>query len=105
MNARVVLTTAGNKSEAESIAHTLVERGLAACVNVVGPIVSIYRWEGKIENAEEWLLLAKTTASAYPLVQDAIRELHSYDLPECIAVEIDSGSPDYLSWIAQSVVS
>ncbi len=100
---KLVLTTAGSKEEARKIARALVERRLAACVNVVPQIESIYRWEGKVEEAQEWLLVIKTTGSAYEGVRDAIKELHSYQVPECICISIEDGSPDYLNWIADSV--
>lgn len=100
---RIVLTTAGREEEARKIARALVERQLAACVNIVPQIESVYRWQGKVESAGEWLLLIKTTAEKFPAVLDAIRELHSYDLPECISIAIDEGSPSYLQWMAGSV--
>lgn len=103
MDPRIVLTTAGSKEEAQEIARTLVERRLAACVNLVGPIESIYRWHDEIESAEEWLLLIKTTAAAFEGVRDAIRELHSYELPECVTVAVEAGSVEYLTWIRQNV--
>lgn len=99
----IVLTTAGSREEAEKIAHALVERRLAACVNIVGPIHSVYRWQGKVETAAEELLLIKTTAAQFDAVASAIRELHSYELPECIQLPIESGSAEYLKWIEQSV--
>ena len=99
----LVLTTAGSKDEARKIARALVERLLAACVNIVPQVGSIYRWEGEIEEAEEWLLIVKTTRTAFERVRAAILELHSYDLPECICVSIEDGSLEYLSWIGQSV--
>jgi periplasmic divalent cation tolerance protein len=99
----LVLTTAGSKEEARKIGRTLVERLLAACVNIVPQVGSIYRWEGEIEEAEEWLLIVKTTRAAFERVRAAILELHSYDLPECICVQIEDGSLEYLSWIGQSV--
>jgi len=99
----LVLTTAGSKEEARKIARVLVERLLAACVNVVPQVTSIYRWEGEIEEAEEFLLVVKTTRAAFERVREAILELHSYDVPECISVAIDGGSVGYLSWIGQSV--
>ena len=97
---RIVLSTAGSEEEARKIAHELVERQLAACVNIVPQIESVYRWQGKIESSREWLLLIKTTAEQFEKVRDAIRELHAYDLPECIAVAIEDGSPEYLRWLA-----
>ena len=100
---RIVLSTAGSEDEARKIAHHLVEHQLAACVNIVPQIESIYRWQGKVESSREWLLLIKTTAEKFPAVRDAIHELHSYDLPECIAINIDEGSAEYLEWLANSV--
>jgi len=96
---RIVLSTAGSEEEARNIARELIERRLAACVNIVPQVESIYRWQGKIESNREWLLLIKTTAEKFERVRDAIRELHSYDLPECIALAIEDGSPEYLRWL------
>jgi periplasmic divalent cation tolerance protein len=98
-----VMTTAGSEEEAGRIASLLVERRLAACVQVVGPLVSRYRWQGEIEEAREWQCLAKTTRAAYEAVEAAIREAHSYDEPEIIATPIVAGSPGYLAWIADEV--
>lgn len=97
---RIVLSTTGSEDEARKIARELVERRLAACVNIIPQIESIYRWQGKIESAREWLLLIKSTTDNFSAVRDAIRELHSYDLPECVAIQIEDGSPEYLRWIA-----
>jgi periplasmic divalent cation tolerance protein len=80
-----------------------VENGMAACVNIVPQITSIYRWQGKIEEAGEWLLVVKTTAAAFEKVRESIVHLHSYELPECICLTIEDGSPEYLRWIAESV--
>jgi periplasmic divalent cation tolerance protein len=99
----LVLSTTGSKEEAQTIARALVERRLAACVNIVGPIESLYRWEGEVQTSAEYMLLVKTTAERFPAVRLAIRELHSYELPECIALEIDNGSDEYLNWIETSV--
>jgi periplasmic divalent cation tolerance protein len=101
-NARIVLITAGSQEEARKIANALVERRLAACVNIVPHVESIYRWQGKIETAEEWLLLIKTQAELFDRVCDAVKELHSYDLPECVMLEVAAGSPEYLNWIAMN---
>lgn len=100
---RLVLTTAGSKEEAHRIAHALVERRLAACVNLVPQISSVYRWEGKVQEAEEWLLLIKTTAAVFESVRAAIKELHSYELPECISIPVEEGSQTYLDWLGSSV--
>ncbi|HEV2467843.1 MAG TPA: divalent-cation tolerance protein CutA [Candidatus Sulfotelmatobacter sp.] len=100
---RIVLCTAGSEEEARNISRYLVEQKLAACVNIVPQIESIYRWDGKVESSREWLLLIKTTVAKFSKVRDAIVELHSYDVPECIAVNIEDGSSDYLRWIEESV--
>jgi periplasmic divalent cation tolerance protein len=102
-NKRIVLSTAGSEDEARKIARHLVERQLAACVNIVPRIESIYRWQGKVESSAEWLMLIKTTAERFPAVRDAIRELHSYELPECVAISVDDGSTEYLQWIEDSL--
>lgn len=99
----LVLTTAGSAEEARRIASALVERRLAACVNIVPQIESVYRWKDAVQQSAEWLLLIKTTGEAFARVRDAIKELHSYDLPECIAVAIDEGTPEYLRWIGDEV--
>ena len=102
-NARMVLTTVGLKEVAEKLAHELVERRLAACVNIVGPIRSVYRWKDKIENEQEYLLLIKTTAERAAQLQAAFKELHPYELPECAELAIDGGSAAYLAWLAGEV--
>jgi periplasmic divalent cation tolerance protein len=101
-NARIILTTAGSQQEAAKIAHALVERRLAACVNIVPRVESVYRWQGKVETAQEWLLVIKTQAELFERVRDAVQELHSYDLPECIMLKVAAGSHEYLDWIAKS---
>jgi periplasmic divalent cation tolerance protein len=102
-NKRLVLCTAGSEDEARKIANALVDRKLAACVNIIPRIESIYRWQGKVESSREWLLLIKTTAEKFDAVRNAIRELHSYELPECIAITLEDGSYDYLQWIEDSI--
>jgi periplasmic divalent cation tolerance protein len=98
-----VLTTVGSEEEAERLSAALVERRLAACVQVIGPISSHYRWQGEVENSREWLCLAKTEASRYPELEAAIAELHSYDEPEIVATPIVAGSAGYLAWISESL--
>ncbi len=99
---RIILTTTGSNDEARKIARTLVERRLAACVNVVGPTESVYRWQGAVEDAREWLLIIKTSAAQFDSVRAAIRELHSYELPECIEIAVEGGSAEYLNWIGEN---
>ena len=99
---KIVLTTTGTREDAGKIARALVERRLAACVNLVA-IESVYRWKEAVESAEEWLLVIKTTASALDQVYAAIKELHLYDVPECVALSIENGSEEYLAWIGESV--
>jgi periplasmic divalent cation tolerance protein len=102
-NKRLVLTTASSPEESRKIARALVESRLAACVNIIPKVESVYRWEGKVEEAEEYLLLIKTTADAFAAVREKIQQLHSYEVPECIALSVDDGSPAYLKWIDDSV--
>lgn len=100
---RVVLTTCGSIEEARSISQTLVARHLAACVNIIPLVESIYRWQGKVESATECLLLIKTTAGAFEELRAAMNELHSYEVPECISLTITDGSTAYLDWLGESV--
>jgi periplasmic divalent cation tolerance protein len=98
-----VLTTIDSEEAAERISAALVERRLAACVQVVGPISSTYRWQGEVERAREWMCVAKTTAARYPEVEATIRELHSYEEPEIVATPIVAGSAGYLAWLRHTV--
>lgn len=100
---RLVLTTCGSLEEARTIAHALVEGQLAACVNIAPQIESVYRWQGEIETATEWLLVIKTTADAFDRLCEALTKLHSYELPECIEISIENGGSSYLEWIGESV--
>jgi periplasmic divalent cation tolerance protein len=100
---RLMLTTVSSREEANAIASELVSRRLAACVNILGPISSVYRWQGVVENAEEFLLLIKSTEAMFLLIQQALGELHSYEIPELISFDIESGAQSYLDWIAASV--
>ena len=94
-----ITTTTETKEEAEKIAQYLVVEKLAACVQIAGPITSIYRWKGKVENTQEWLCLIKTREELYDKVETAIKKLHSYETPEIIAVPIIKGSKEYLNWL------
>jgi periplasmic divalent cation tolerance protein len=100
----VVLVTCGSRKEARKIARTLIERRLAACVNEIGALVrSTYRWKSKVESAKEFLLVIKTTKKRFAGLREVIQELHSYEVPEIIALPIVEGSRAYLDWIADSV--
>lgn len=99
---RVVLVTCGSAEEAVRIAQALVEQRLAACVNVLtAPVHSIYRWKGTVESSEETLLVIKTSRRRLAALEAAVRKLHSYDVPECIALPIVAGSKAYLDWISE----
>lgn len=102
MAAIIVLTTAGSKEEAKKIAQSLVESRLAACVNVITKVESVYRWENTVQTADEWLLLIKTTSSNFEPVKEALRKLHSYELPECISVEITDAEEGYMKWLKEN---
>lgn len=100
---RIVLTTVGDKEGAEKLASQLVERRLAACVNLVGPIRSVYRWKGNIDHADEYLLIIKTTAEQASRLEAAFKELHPYELPEHVELSLEGGSEAYLAWVAGEV--
>ena len=94
-----VSTTTGTREIAERIAVELVDLHLAACVQVSGPITSTYRWQGQVENAEEWLCTAKTTRQHVPAIENVLKRLHPYEVPELIATPIVGGSEAYLKWV------
>jgi periplasmic divalent cation tolerance protein len=98
--ARIVLTSVGSTKDAEQIAEALVQRRLAACVNILGPVRSVYRWQGNIEREQEYLLLIKTTAKRASELSAALAELHPYELPERVELSVDGGSAAYLEWLA-----
>ena len=105
MNALIVFTHAPDRAVAENIARALVERKLAACVNILAECKSIYRWQGKIETAGEVPLLIKTRADIYDELEAVIKSLHPYELPEIVAVPVERGSGDYLDWISAATVT
>jgi periplasmic divalent cation tolerance protein len=94
-----VLTTTDSRDAAQQIARAVVEARVAACAQIVGPIISTYWWNGVVETAEEWQVLMKTTAERYDALEAAIRRAHNYDVPEIIATPIVNGGADYLSWV------
>lgn len=98
----VVLITAGDQAEARSMASALVQEKLAACVNIVPGVESIYYWEGNICSDEEFLLVVKTRKALFPQLEERVREMHTYDVPEIIALPIEEGSQDYFNWLAKS---
>ncbi len=98
-----ISTTTSSATEAEAIAAALVETHLAACAQIVPQVRSIYRWQDRIEHAEEWLCLLKTRLTLLPQVKAEIKRLHSYDCPEIIAVEIVAGSAEYLHWLDEQL--
>jgi len=95
----VVLSTASSAAEAEAIARRLVEERLAACVNVVTGVRSFYRWKGKIEKSPEWLLVIKSSRGRFEELRAALEKLHSYDVPEVIALPVVEGTKNYLHWM------
>ena len=99
-----VITTVSEKKDAEKIAKVLIDGRLVACVQIIGPIKSIYRWKGKIENANEWTCLIKTRKTLYKKVESAIKKIHPYEVPEIIAISIAKGSEDYLKWLSDETI-
>ncbi len=99
----VVFVTCGSEEEALKIANALVEDHLAACVNLVAPIRSLYRWEGKIWDEKEWLLIVKTQKHRFETLEKKVKSLHSYSVPEIISVPITDGSSAYLNWIGENI--
>lgn len=99
----LVITSLPDEASAQALAATLVTERLAACVNVLTPCRSVYRWQGKIESATEVPLLIKTTAAGYAALEKAIRARHPYELPEIIAVPIAHGLPEYLAWLTGEI--
>lgn len=97
----LVLVTTGSEAEAELIAKALLEERLAACVNVLNPIRSMYRWEGKIADDQEWLLVIKTQSERFADLEAKVKTLHSYQVPEVIALPIVQGAAGYLQWLRQ----
>lgn len=100
MNALLVITNLPDRPAAERLADALIARRLAACVNILAPCRSVYRWKGAVQHDEEHPLLIKTTRECYADLEAAIRGQHPYELPEIVAVPIERGLPDYLDWVA-----
>ena len=100
-DAIVILVTVGSEAEAEMIAKAVVEEQLAACVNILSSMRSVYRWEGKVTDDREWLLLIKTRAERFAAVETRVKALHSYQVPEVIALPIMAGTEEYLRWLRE----
>jgi periplasmic divalent cation tolerance protein len=98
-----VVTTVERREDAQRIAAALVEGRLAACVQIVGPVASTYHWQGRIETAQEWQCSIKTRRDRYPEVEQAIRRLHPYQVPEILAMPVVAGGADYLAWVDEAV--
>jgi periplasmic divalent cation tolerance protein len=95
-----IVTTVDNRDVVKKLGRDLVEKRLIACAQILGPIQSIYRWKGAVEDTSEWLLLMKSKASLYPAIEEEIRRQHPYELPEIIAINIDKGLTGYMGWVA-----
>lgn len=105
MSALIVITNAPDREIALKIARALIERKLAACVNILAECTSIYRWQGKLETATEVPMLIKTRAAIYPDLEAAIKSLHPYELPEIVAVPVECGLPEYLEWVGAETLT
>jgi|SRR5690349_14831044 periplasmic divalent cation tolerance protein len=100
MDALLVISNLPDRASADKLAQLVIEQRLAACVNVLSPCRSVYRWKGKVEDAEEFPVLIKTTRERYAALETAIRKTHPYELPEIIALPLAAGLPAYLDWVA-----
>ncbi|MFF8282915.1 divalent-cation tolerance protein CutA [Streptomyces albus] len=96
-----VLTTTGSQEDAQTLAAGAIERRVAACAQISGPVTSVYRWEGSVQTDAEWQVLFKTSGQRYEALETYLREAHSYDVPEIVATEVVRGSADYLRWVAE----
>ncbi|BDC36399.1 MAG: divalent-cation tolerance protein CutA [Candidatus Methanoliparum thermophilum] len=98
-----VITTVESKRDAERIANVLVEKNLAGCVQILGPIESVYWWENRIERTEEWLCVIKSEQSIYDEVEKTIKENHPYEIPEILAIPVIKGDKNYLEWLSKEL--
>ena len=103
MEYTLIMVTASSREEAEKIATTLLERKLIACANILGPVSSRFWWQGKIDSAEEYMIFMKTKRELFDQVADNVKQLHSYEVPEIIALPIVEGAKPYLEWINSSL--
>ena len=100
-NKIVVFTTCGSEEEARKLATALIEKHIAACVNISPPVTSVYRWKGSIEQAQEWLLIIKSRRERFEELRVVLESAHSYELPEVLAIPVVDGSPNYLEWVEE----
>lgn len=100
---RIVLTTTGSADEAHQLARTLVSERLAACVNIIPKVTSVYKWKGRVEESSEQLLFIKTVQDQVKALSSRLREMHSYEVAEVVVLPVEGGSQDYLAWIEQEV--
>lgn len=105
MGTILVISTLPDRETAERMAHFLIEQQLAACIQILPGVTSVYRWQGKVESAHETILLIKSTMARYPALEAAIKSQHPYELPEIIAVPVNAGLPAYLEWVATETSS
>lgn len=98
-----ISTTVAKRSDAEKIAKTLLDKKLSACTQIIGPIMSIYRWKGKLEKSKEWICVLKTKKNKYRKIEEVIKGVHPYELPEIIATPIVEGSREYLGWVRKEI--
>jgi periplasmic divalent cation tolerance protein len=95
----VVFTTCGSEEEARKLAAALIEKRMAACVNITAPVTSVYRWKGVVEEAKEWILIIKSRRERFEELRVLLEGAHSYELPEVLAIPVVEGSPNYLAWV------
>ena len=95
----VVFTTCGSEEEARKLAAALIEKRMAACVNIAAPVTSVYRWKGKLEEAKEWMLIIKSRRERFEELRVVLEGAHSYELPEVLAIPVVEGSPNFLAWV------
>ncbi len=98
-----VFITINEKEKAKDIARTLLDKRLAACVQISGPVTSLYRWEGKIAEEEEWLLIIKSNEEHYDALEAQVKKIHEYEVPEILALMIEKGNEDYLNWLSREL--
>lgn len=99
----VVFSTCGDESEAKRVSHHLVSERVAACVTIVPGAASVYRWKGKVEESQEWVLIIKSSRAAFPKLQEELQRVHSYQVPEVVAIPVVDGSPSYLEWLDREI--